>query len=133
MEGGISENIFDIFDILIYLLTAIGQPPGGSSTVHIYTHTETVHKWTGLDRCGNSRPIGFRSRTVQPVAQSLYRLSYPAHIKLCTFAQMFNERFCLITGLGCREVFMKLTLTQVPLVSMRRSRCQRRGNLLQQK
>ena len=28
--------------------------------------------WTG----GKSRPIGIRSRTVQPVAQSLYRLSY---------------------------------------------------------
>jgi len=27
----------------------------------------------------NLVPIGIRSRTVQPVAQSLYRLSYPAH------------------------------------------------------
>jgi hypothetical protein len=34
----------------------------------------------GLDRCGKSRPpAGFVPRTVQPVAQSLYRLSYPAH------------------------------------------------------
>jgi len=30
--------------ILIYLLTAIGLPPGGSSTVHIYT--QTVHRTT---------------------------------------------------------------------------------------
>ena len=30
--------------------------------------------WTG----GNLVPTGIRSRTVQPVAQSLYRLSYPA-------------------------------------------------------
>jgi hypothetical protein len=29
---------------MIYLLTAIGLPPGGSSTVHIYTHT--VHRTT---------------------------------------------------------------------------------------
>ena len=43
--------------------------------------------WTG----GKLVPTGIRSRTVQPVAQSLYRLSYPAHnvnmyccIKLCT-------------------------------------------------
>jgi len=28
--------------ILIYLLTAIGLTPGGSSTVHIYT--QTIHK-----------------------------------------------------------------------------------------
>jgi hypothetical protein len=35
------------------------------------------------DRSGreeNLVPTGSRSRTVQPVAQSLYRLSYPAHI-----------------------------------------------------
>jgi hypothetical protein len=29
---------------MIYLLTAIGFPPGGSSTVHIYT--QTVHRTT---------------------------------------------------------------------------------------
>jgi hypothetical protein len=29
-------------DMLIYLLTAIGLTPGGSSTVHIYT--QTIHK-----------------------------------------------------------------------------------------
>ena len=34
---------YDIM-ILIYLLTAIGLPPGGSSTVHIYT--QTVHRTT---------------------------------------------------------------------------------------
>ena len=34
----------------------------------------------GLNRCGKSRPQPrFDPRTVQPVAQSLYRLSYPAH------------------------------------------------------
>jgi len=27
---------------MIYLLTAIGLPPGGSSTVHIYT--QTIHR-----------------------------------------------------------------------------------------
>jgi hypothetical protein len=30
--------------ILIYLLTAIGLPPGGSSTVHVYT--QTIHRTT---------------------------------------------------------------------------------------
>jgi hypothetical protein len=29
---------------MIYMLTAIGLPPGGSSTVHIYT--QTVHRTT---------------------------------------------------------------------------------------
>ena len=32
-------------------------------------------------RAENLVPTGIRSRIVQPVAQSLYRLSYPAHIK----------------------------------------------------
>ena len=31
---------------VIYLLTAIGLTPGGSSTVHIYT--QTIHKTTQL-------------------------------------------------------------------------------------
>ena len=29
----------------------------------------------------NLVPTGIRSRTVQPVAQSLYRLSHPAHVR----------------------------------------------------
>ena len=29
---------------MIYLLTAIGLPPGGSNTVHIYT--QTIHRTT---------------------------------------------------------------------------------------
>jgi len=37
--------------------------------------------WTGAE---NLVPTGIRSRTVQPVAQSLYRLSYPAHSLLST-------------------------------------------------
>ena len=48
--------------------------------------THRIGGWVGLraglDGCGKSRPhpTGIRSRTVQPVAQSLYRLSYRAHI-----------------------------------------------------
>jgi len=33
---------------MIYLLTAIGLTPGGSSTAHIYT--QTVHRTTQLTR-----------------------------------------------------------------------------------
>jgi len=36
-------------------------------------------------RAENFVPTGIGSRTVQYVAQSLYRLSYPAHIDLSTF------------------------------------------------
>jgi len=31
----------ELYDMMIYLLTAIGLPPGGSSTVHIYTKKYT--------------------------------------------------------------------------------------------
>jgi len=33
---------------MIYLLTAIGLTPGGSSTVHIYT--QTIHRTTQLTK-----------------------------------------------------------------------------------
>jgi len=33
---------------MIYLLTAIGLTPGGSSTVHIYT--QTIHRTTQCNR-----------------------------------------------------------------------------------
>jgi len=41
-----------LLDRLIYLLTAIGLTPGGSSTVHIYT--QTIHRITQLiwEECG---------------------------------------------------------------------------------
>jgi hypothetical protein len=48
---------------MIYLLTAIGLTPGGSSTVHIYTQTvhkttqstQTIHRttqFTNVEECG---------------------------------------------------------------------------------
>ena len=39
----------------------------------------------GLDGAENLVPTGILSRTVQPVAQSLYRLSYRARITICSF------------------------------------------------
>ena len=49
----------------------------------------------GLDRCGNSRPPpGFDPPTVQAVAQSLYRLSYPASEGTgvqCVYACTYRE------------------------------------------
>ena len=41
-----------IYD-MIYLLTAFGLTPGGSSTVHIYTQTAPVHRtaeWNKIPR-----------------------------------------------------------------------------------
>ena len=45
MGGAARQNsIQNEYLILIYLLTAIGLSPGGSSTVHIYT--QTIHRTT---------------------------------------------------------------------------------------
>ena len=49
---------------MIYLLTAIGLTPGGSTTVHIYT--QTIHRTTQLTKLFPL--LGFESRTVEPVA-----------------------------------------------------------------
>ena len=47
---------------LIYLLTAIGLTPGGSSTVHIYT--QTIHRTTQLATLFG-RLSGIRSQSGQ--------------------------------------------------------------------
>ena len=47
---------------LVYLLTAIGFTPGGSSTVHIYT--QTVHRTTQLTTVAG-RLSGIRTQSGQ--------------------------------------------------------------------
>ena len=52
--GSLALNLKVYVDMLIYLLTAVGLTPGGSSSVHIYT--QTVHRTTQLiwEECGSS-------------------------------------------------------------------------------
>jgi len=40
-------------------------------------------------RAENLVPTGIRSRTVQPAAQSLYRLSYPAYVCIYTYIYIY--------------------------------------------
>jgi uncharacterized integral membrane protein len=54
--------ITNIFDILIYLLTAIGFTPVGSSTVHIYT--QTIRRTTQLTKLVG-RLSGIRTQSGQ--------------------------------------------------------------------
>ena len=58
---------------MIYLLTAIGLTPGGSSTVHIYT--QTIHRTTQFTNVEESvtRPVFGRVRD----ASRLCELRYP--------------------------------------------------------
>ena len=51
--------------------------PPGKTRYPFYTRLGGPQGRSG--RAENLVPTGIRSRTVQPVAQSLYRLSYPAH------------------------------------------------------
>ena len=60
-----------------------GQPHDPASLPPRKTLTDFIGGWVvpraSLDGCGKSRPkTGFDPRTVQPIAQSLYRMSYPA-------------------------------------------------------
>jgi len=50
----------------------------GKTRYLLYRRLGGPQGWSG--RAENLVPTGIRSRTVQPVAQSLYRLSYPTHI-----------------------------------------------------
>ena len=53
----------------------------------------------GLDRCGNLAPTGIRSPDRLARSQSLYRLSYPAHILVGTFHQI-KKKFIFQFGAG---------------------------------
>ena len=44
----------------------------------------------GLDGQKNLAPPGFDPRTVHPVAQSLYRLSYPAHLMSSILTKVYR-------------------------------------------
>ena len=51
--------------------------PPGKTRYPFYRRLGRPQGWSG--RAENLVPTGIRSRTVQPIAQSLYRLSYQAH------------------------------------------------------
>ena len=69
----IKLNILSVF--MIYLFTAIGLTPGGSSTVHIYTHTvhrttpltQTVHTATQLTNWEECGPCPFSASRASSV------------------------------------------------------------------
>jgi hypothetical protein len=62
---------------LIYLLTAIGLPPGGSSTVHIYTQTpggsSTVHIYKQTP--GGSSTVHIYTQTIHRTTQLIWEES----------------------------------------------------------
>jgi len=58
--------------------------PPGKTRYPLYRRLSGTQGRSGLAE--NLVPTGIRSRTVQPVAQSLYRLSYPANSTLYLFA-----------------------------------------------
>jgi len=87
---------------MIYLLTAIGWPPGGTSTVHIYTHThthtqntqndtkQTIHRtkqkfWKSTSRAPSfchrlSEPQGHNATgTIMPMKNSNDTVGNPTH------------------------------------------------------
>ena len=68
---------------MIYLLTTIGLPPGGSSTVHIYT--QTIHRTTQNKQCTERHKHFGRVRAVPRLGEL-----YPV-ICLTTEEQAWNN------------------------------------------
>jgi hypothetical protein len=60
------DDIFRSYDT-IYLLNAIGLPPGSSSTVHIYT--QTVHRTTQKTIHGTTQKTIYRTTQKQYIEQ----------------------------------------------------------------
>jgi uncharacterized integral membrane protein len=52
---------------MIYLLTAIGLSPGGSSTVHIYT--QTIHRTTQITTEQHKQQLIWKSADCAPSVQ----------------------------------------------------------------
>jgi len=80
------------------------QPPvsPGKSRYPLYIRQGGPQGRSG--RAENLVPTGIRSRTLQPVAQSLYRLSYPAHSLLfnpLTPNDHYSRRTASITSKRC--------------------------------
>ena len=68
-----------------------------------------------LDRSGRAEnlvPTGIRSRTVQPVAQSLYRLSYRAHTFIILYYNIIGPPSCMRCVVA-RNVFIRRILVLV--------------------
>jgi len=59
-------------------------------------------------RAKNFVRIGIRPRTVQSVAQSLYRLSYPAHIYMYMYIYMYIYIYTCMCVCVCVSQFKKL-------------------------
>jgi hypothetical protein len=60
--------------------------PSGKTRFPLYRRLREPQGRSG--RAGNLAPTGFDPRTVQPVTQSLYRLSYPAHFLLWCYLKI---------------------------------------------
>jgi hypothetical protein len=73
MGSCMNDSVFILILLLIYLLTATGLTPSGSSTVHIYT--QTVHRTTQLTTLLEGF-LGFEPRVV--------KLKLTMKLKLCT-------------------------------------------------
>jgi hypothetical protein len=68
---------------LIYLLTAIGLPPGGSSTAHIYT--QTIHRTTQNKQYIEQHKNFGRVWAMPQVQSSSYRILGRKHLKDATW------------------------------------------------
>ena len=102
-----------IFDILIYLLTAIGLTPGGSSTVHIYT--QKIHRTTQEmalrfleNSCKSRLELRFLQQKALALLSSLYHL-----ISFCSNAIHNLKTYEIIKEINTTSLQMLRHLTEL--------------------
>jgi len=89
-----------VYCFLIYLLTAIGLTPGGSSAVHIYT--QTVHRTTqitNLEECGPC-PV-FASFTLA-FALQLRKKHGKTSVRVAEEERLRHTEICLLLCMGAK-------------------------------
>ena len=91
----------------------VSSPPRPHFTPRERPGTHFTGGWVGsragLDGADNLVPTGIRSRTVQPVAQSLYRLSYRAHISIMNYFRKVITNVLHEIQLGSEVHYIVLT------------------------
>ena len=91
-----ADQLFVHMIYAIYLLTATGLTPGGSSTVHIYT--KTIHRTTQLATLVG-RLSGIQPRVVTPIGKSAGRAPHMKGTPLPEFSDSRISYFAFLVDI----------------------------------
>ena len=108
--------IYDMIWYMIYLLTAIGLTPGGSSTVHIYTQTihrttqstQKIHRTiqlTNWEACG---PCPVVASYTMAFALQLWKKHGKTSVRVAEERQLAQTATILLEGSRFRNLCLKI-------------------------